>query len=105
MNRINPNHTQQRTFLRVVGPVILLIGLSFIAVGMVSFFSAFGSFGPPKYFWCAFVGMPIAFVGLVLCKFAFMGKVARYAAGEMAPVGKDSFNYMANEKKEGVADI
>jgi uncharacterized membrane protein len=105
MNRINPNHRQERTVLRVFGPIVLLIGLSFVAVGMISFFSAFGSFGAPEKFWCVFVGMPITFVGIVLCKFAFMGKVARYAAGELAPVGKDTFNYMANETREGVSDI
>jgi len=31
-----------------------------------------------------------------------MGKVARYAAGEMAPVGKDTFNYVAKGTQEGV---
>jgi hypothetical protein len=72
---------------------------------MLSFFTAFDGGGPPKYFWCVFVGMPLIFVGLVICKFAFMGKVLRYAAGEAAPVGKDTFNYMARETKSGVADV
>jgi len=45
------------------------------------------------------------FIGLVMCKFAFMGKVARYAAGELAPVGKDTFNYLAKETKVGVTDV
>ncbi|MGJ8654788.1 MAG: SHOCT domain-containing protein [Opitutaceae bacterium] len=105
MNRINPNHSSQRDLLRVVGPVILLIGGCFVAVGLISFFSAFGGHGAPKYFWCAFVGMPLSFVGLTICKFAYMGKVARYTAGELAPVGKDTFNYMAAETTEGVADV
>lgn len=91
--------------LRILGPIILLVGLIFIATGMISFFSAFGSFESPKNFWCALVGMPITFVGLVMCKFAFMGKVARYAAAELAPVGKDTFNYMATETQEGVSNI
>ena len=49
--------------------------------------------------------MPITFVGLLICKFAFMGKVARYAAGELAPVGKDAFNFMASETTEGISDV
>ena len=58
-----------------------------------------------KYFWCLFVVMPITFVGLVLTGYGFMGSVARYWAGEMTPVAKDSFNYMADGTKEGVQTI
>jgi membrane protease subunit (stomatin/prohibitin family) len=34
--------------------------------------------------------------------FGFMGAVARYQAGEIAPVGKDTFNYMAHGTQGGV---
>ena len=119
MNRINPHHSRQRTFLRILGPLILLVGIAFTVVGMVSFFSTVGdfgshSFGPefghsgvgaPDRFWCVFVGLPVSFVGLALCYLAFMGKVARYTSGELAPVGKDTFNYLAHETQEGMADI
>jgi uncharacterized membrane protein len=99
------NHSKQRSVLRTIGPAMTLMGLIFLVIGMISFFRAFGSHGPPKYFWCAFVGMPLTFIGLVTCKFAYMGKIARYAANEMAPVGKDTFNYMARGTQEGVEDI
>ena len=56
-------------------------------VGVGSFFSAFGSAEFPRYFWCAFVGMPIVFVGLVMCQFAFMGAIFRDQAG-----GRDKKN-------------
>jgi len=106
MNKINPGHNNQRAVLRLVGPLVLVTGLIFIAVGLIDFFSAFGRLGePPEYFWCMFVGMPLTFVGLVLCNFAFMGSMARYTAGELAPVGKDTFNYVAKETKEGIADV
>ena len=35
----------------------------------------------------------------------YLGKVARYTSQELAPVGKDTFNYMAKETKEGVTDM
>ncbi len=105
MNRINPNHQQERGFLRIIGPIVLIIGIIFAIIGFGSFFSSFGSFEPPKYFWCAFIGLPMSGVGLAICNFAFMGKVARYTAGELAPVGKDTFNYLAKETKPGVKDI
>jgi len=103
--KIDPGHSGLRNVFRVLGPIVLLVGLLFVAIGMVSFFSSFGSFGPPRYFWCVFVGMPIMFVGLVLCKLGYMGKVARYIAGEIAPVGKDTFNYVAKGSQEGIKAV
>lgn len=102
--KINPEHLKVRGVLRKLGPAILLLGLAFMAVGLISFFSAMTSFGPPKYFWCMFVGMPLMFVGLVLTKVAYLGAVSRYMAAESAPVGKDTINYMVDGTKESIRD-
>ncbi len=109
---IDPGHAGPRNFFRVVGPLAAVIGLILIVVGIGSFFakaSRFGDpsdeFGPPKHFWCIFVGMPVLVVGLVLSKFGYMGKVARYVAQEIAPVGKDTFNYMAEGTQDGVRTV
>jgi hypothetical protein len=72
---------------------------------MISFFSAFGGSGPPRLFWCCFVGMPILFVGIVMCKFGYLGAVARYVAAESAPVAKDTINYVAQETQGAVKTI
>ena len=103
--RINPGHTQVRKVLRLVGPVTLGVGVLFMIVGIGSFFSSFGSFGPPRYFWCCFVGMPLIMAGVVMCQFGFMGAITRYQAGEVAPVGKDTFNYLADGTKGGVKTV
>ncbi|MBB3206396.1 RNA polymerase subunit RPABC4/transcription elongation factor Spt4 [Rhodopirellula rubra] len=100
--KINPGHTQVRGVLRVVGPLILLVGILFTIVGLGSFFSSFGGFEPPRYFWCGFVGLPLMFVGAVMTQVAYVGAIARYHAGEIAPVGKDTFNYMAEGTQGGV---
>jgi hypothetical protein len=100
--RIDPGHKNIRNILRIVGPMTAMVGLIFIVVGLIGFFRAFGSFGPPKYAWCPFVGMPLLFVGLVLSFCGYMGKVMRYQAGEVAPVAKDTFNYMADGTSDGV---
>ena len=76
-----------------------------MAVGMISFFAAFGSFQPPRLFWCCFVGMPILFVGLVMSKFGYFGSVIRYVAAESAPVAKDTVNYMADGTKDAVKTV
>jgi len=112
MKEINPRQKGQRALLRVLGPLVLGLGGILTLVGVVSFFSGFAAFGssgsfggPPKYFFCAFIGMPLMGVGGAMCKFAFMGPVARYSAGELAPVAKDTINYLARETKEEVSAL
>jgi RNA polymerase subunit RPABC4/transcription elongation factor Spt4 len=100
--QIDPGHNAVRNALRIAGPVIALIGLGFMIVGLVDFFRVFAGDGRPTLFWCAFVGMPLLFVGAVLSSYGYMGRFMRYAAGEMTPVGKDTFNYLAEGTREGV---
>jgi membrane protease subunit (stomatin/prohibitin family) len=84
----------------VLGPMVLGTGLVFALIGFASFFSSFGSFsGPPRYFWCAFVGLPLTGVGMGITKFAFMGAVTRYVANEVTPVGTDVLNTVVRETK------
>lgn len=100
-----PEHNNVRMFLRVGGPLVALLGLIFIIVGMGSFFSAFNSFESPRYFWCTFVGMPLLMVGLVMCKFGYLGAVFRYIARETAPVAKDTANYLGEGVQPGVKAV
>jgi Double zinc ribbon len=106
-SKIDPNHHQTQAVLRTVGPVVLGFGLMFTAVGFVSFFQSFSTFdlGPPRYFWCLFVGMPLNFIGSVLCKLGYLGAVSRYVAGEFAPVQRDTFNVLARGTRPGVETL
>lgn len=104
-NLIDPRHEKIRSVLRVVGPAIAAVGLLLMVIGIGSFFSSFGSFGPPRYFWCVFVGMPLLFVGGVISQFAFLGAVTRFTASEVAPVGKDATNYMVDGTKDAIRDM
>lgn len=106
MNRqIDSGHGSKRAVLRFFGILLLAIGVILVAIALIDFFSAFGSWREPKLFWCAFLGMPLMFVGIVMCSMGFMGAVSRFAAAEQAPVVKDSFNYVADGIKPGVSDI
>jgi hypothetical protein len=49
--------------------------------------------------------MSLLFVGVAMCSFAFQGAILRYQAGEVAPVAKDTFNYMAEGTREGVKTV
>jgi RNA polymerase subunit RPABC4/transcription elongation factor Spt4 len=103
--KINPKHSEIRQVLRILGPLAAAVGLLLIATGFGSFFMSFGTFEPPRYFWCAFLGMPLLFLGIAMSQFGFLGAVARYQARELAPVGKDTFNYLAEGTKDGVQTI
>ena len=100
--KIDPGHGKPRAFFRVAGPVLAGLGALLFALGVIGFFTAFGGDGPPPFMWAPFVGIPLLAVGGWMCQFGYVGKVARYMAEEMAPVGKDTFNYMAEETQEGL---
>jgi hypothetical protein len=103
--QLDSSHGETRGVLRVLGPAVAVVGLILTIVGFASFFSAFGSGGPPGQFWCAFLGLPLLGVGLGICKFAYLGAVSRYVAGEVAPVSKDVVNYLAEGTKGAVRDL
>lgn len=94
-----------RRTLRGVGLAVLALGGWLTLIGVGSFFASFGSFESPRYFWCAFLGMPLLFVGGVMTMFGFLGAVNRYVAGESAPVAKDVVNYMGENVQPGVKSI
>jgi RNA polymerase subunit RPABC4/transcription elongation factor Spt4 len=104
-NSIDPGHKGPQELFRTLGPVILGIGILLMIVGGVDFFRAFGGSEPPRLFWCFFVAIPLLFVGGVLSQFGYAGSVVRYMAQEMAPVGKDTFNYMADGTKDGIQTV
>ena len=100
-----PQHASVRRTLRSVGLVVLALGGLLTLIGVGSFFASFGSFEPPRYFWCAFLGMPLLFVGSAMTMFGFLGAMNRYVAGESAPVAKDVVNYMGENVQPGVRSI
>ena len=100
-----PKHKETRTFLRVAGAMVAGVGLVFLIIGMASFFSAFGGSGSPRLFWCCFIGMPLLFVGGVMCMFGFMGAVARYTAAEQVPVATDAITDLAEGTQGAVKTV
>ena len=105
IREIDPRHKEVRGVLRIVGPLVLAAGLLLLGIGVASFFSSMGSFEPPRFFWCAFLGIPVLFLGLVLSAPAFLGSTSRFLSAEVAPVQKDTFNYLASGTSEGVRTL
>ncbi len=98
-----PAQASIRNGLRIAGPIIFLIGLLCVVIAAVELFTAGNE--PPRHFWLGFVGLPLMFVGGVLCMYGFMGAVARFAAGETAPVATDTLEFVAEDTKGAVETV
>lgn len=109
-------HDSFRAAMRVVGPILILVGAVMFVTGILSFSEKFHEvrsfFDPgkvehraPDRFWMCFVGMPIAIVGIVCTRIGFLGAAARYVAGETAPVARDTVNYVLDGTKETIREV
>ena len=100
----SPGLSQQsgvRTFLRIGGAVIALVGLGLLIAGMASFFHSFNAEpfsddSGPGNFWMVFAGMPLLAVGGWMLQAGFLGAASRFVAGEAAPVLKDTASYLTD---------
>ena len=101
---IPEQHQKTRSFFRLLGPILLFIGVACICVALIDFFTLQG-FEEPKFFWLFFIALPIIFIGFVLSGLGFGGSIAKYQSREYAPVAKDTFNYLAKETTSGVREI
>ncbi|MHC4212200.1 MAG: zinc ribbon domain-containing protein [Planctomycetota bacterium] len=103
--RIDPGHNRIRKKLRIIGPILLGVGVLLTGIAFGSFALSFIFDISPFGLFLAFIGMPLTFAGAVCCMYGYMGKLARYTAQETAPVGKDTFNYLADGTQEGVRAV
>ena len=105
-NTIDPQHVKKRKTCRTIGIILLITGGLFTAIGVGGFIISIALSSPvPLLIFFALIGMPLLFTGTALTGYGFMGAVARYSAQEMAPVAKDTFNYMADGTQEGIKTI
>jgi hypothetical protein len=90
------NQSGIRSGLRVGGLVVVLAGLVLVVTGAADFFGSMNGPGMPTRFWMLMVGLPVLGVGGLLLQAGFLGAGARYAAGEYAPVLKDTATYLTD---------
>ncbi len=93
---------QYRTTFRVLGAVVLVVGIVTFGYGIRS---VFGSEDAPSGAQiAAFMGgLLVVGVGLMLLQWGFVGAAARYGAGETMPVVKDSAAYLSDG--EGILGV
>lgn len=102
--KLNTNHKRTRNKLRKIGPICAIIGVALIAYGLYGMFTS-QIFDSITMSFAPFIGMTLLFVGGVTSMFGFGGAVARYQASEIAPVAKDTINYMADGTKDSVQTL
>ena len=101
----SPQHSNIRGILRVGGLVVAGLGLFFTLVGVGSFFAAFGSFEPPRYFSCASsVSADLRWRGNVHVRSPGCLPTIRCGA-DFSPVAKDVFNYMGENVQPGIKAV
>jgi hypothetical protein len=102
MNSVpDPGLRQQaglRTTFRITGPVVLVGGLTLMAVALVDFFTAELM---PTEFWLFFVAVPLVGLGGWLTQAGYVGVAVRYASGELAPVARDTAAYLSDGRGIG----
>ena len=93
--------------LRVAGWIFLSAGIVCDIFGAIAFATSFGSFYTPSpLIFLLWLGIPLTFVGVSCLIFGYLGTVQRYFASEVAPVMKDTTNYMMDgTRKETVQTI
>lgn len=84
------NHENKKKTLKVLGAIILVIGLIFTIIGFASFFSSFGH-GFPRYFWCSFVGLPFLGIGSGMLGIGYKREAMKYMKDESMPVYKEAY--------------
>ena len=105
---IQENEKAKRV-LKTIGFIALPLGVILAGSGIFDAFrrsEAFphhqGGFG---FVFRIFLGFALVFVGISCLSYAYMGKVARYAASEIAPVKKDTANYLIDGTKDEISDL
>lgn len=103
-NITDPKHNKTRKILKIIGPIVLGIGIIFFLIGIIDFFSAFNGMGTPTLFWACFVGIVFIGIGSTLTGFGFMKNVGGYVASQSAPILSDTVNYVADNISDSIAD-
>ncbi|MBU2072809.1 MAG: zinc ribbon domain-containing protein [Actinobacteria bacterium] len=93
-----------RTTLRVIGAVLLVVGVPVFAWGIYSVFTYDGYDGPPGTAILAFMGgLPLIGIGLMALNVGTIGAQSRYVAGETMPTVKQSASYLSDG--EGIMGV
>jgi ribosomal protein L40E len=72
--------------MRVLGGIVVALGLVLTVIGSVSLFSSWRTIGSSHYYWAAFLGLPLIAVGSAFTHSESLGVHDVNLSGEMTPV-------------------
>ena len=86
-----PRQDQRRRhdFLRVFGVMVVGLGVVLTAVGSISLFASWGSVGGSRYYWAAFLGLPLVAVGSAFSQAENLTGYEVSLAGDITPVATE----------------
>lgn len=99
----NNNHEETKKKLKIIGSIILGVGITLSAIGLISFFSAFGSDNFPKLFFLVFPGFPMIGIGASMLSFAYKREIMRYSKNESVPVINEAIEEVSPTVKKVVS--
>lgn len=99
----NNNHEETKKKLKIIGSIILGVGITLSAIGLISFFSAFGSGDFPKLFFLVFPGFPMIGIGASMLSFAYKREIMRYSKNESVPVINEAIEEVGPSVKKVVS--
>ena len=99
----NNNHEETKKKLKIIGSIILGVGITLSAIGLISFFSAFGSGDFPKLFFLVFPGFPMIGIGASMLSFAYKREIMRYSKNESVPVINEAIEEVGPTVKKVVS--
>ena len=103
-NFMNEKHEKTKLTLRILGIVLLSLGVVFSAIGIINFFyTASTNGGVPKLFFFAFIGFPMVGVGGMLLMFSYKREIMKYGKNETMPIYKEMGKDIAPVIKEFTA--
>lgn len=90
------NHEKTKRILKIIGPIILIIGISLALIAIVPFvfMQETDTFG------LAFIAFPLIFIGSSLTAIGFHREIVKYGIDE----NKDNAKYMANYMMDGTRE-
>lgn len=94
-------HKKNKTLLKIVGILMIIIAIACIILGFISFSNAFKTTEPPKLFYLLMIGFPLLVAGIFLTIMGCQKEITRYIKNESVPI----FNEMGQEIKPGVTSI
>lgn len=99
----NNNHEETKKKLKIIGSIILGVGITLSAIGLISFFSVFGSGDFPKLFFLVFPGFPMIGIGASMLSFAYKREIMRYSKNESVPVINEAIEEVGPTVKKVVS--